>query len=184
MEPGIEIARFTTIQGKEVIVTTLRESDLPDLLTYANNLIAEDTCILLSGAQLTKEFEKKYVDDTIDAMQKRKKIHFIARIDGCLAASFEIRILPLRKSHGGEIGISIAKAYRGQGIGKKCMELLIREAHNAGLRLLTLTCFAINTRALHMYTSLGFRKAGRIPGFLYYKGNYEDEVIMYLPLIR
>ena len=184
MEPGIKIARFTTIQGKEVIVTTLQESDLPDLLTYANTLIAEDTFMLLSGAPLTEEFEKKYVDDAIDAMHKGKKIHFIARIDGCLAASFEIRILPLRKSHAGEIGISLTKPCRGQGIGKKCMELLIWEAKKAGLRLLTITCFAINTPALHMYKSLGFRKAGRIPGFLYYKGNYEDEVIMYLPLIR
>ncbi|MFH0749569.1 MAG: GNAT family N-acetyltransferase [Candidatus Gottesmanbacteria bacterium] len=183
MEPGTEITRFITKQGKEVIVTTLQESDLPDLLTYANNLIAEDTLVLLSGKPLTKKYEKKYVDDAITAMREKKKMHFIARIDGTLAASFEVRILPLRKSHAGEIGISLAPSYRDSGIGKKCMEILISEAKKAGLRLLILTCFAINTRAIHVYKSFGFQEAGRIPGMFYYKGAYEDEVMMYLPLI-
>ena len=182
MEPGTEITRFKTKQGKEVVVTTLQKSDLDDLLTYANNLIDEDTFVLLSGDHLTRKHEKKYVDDAIVAMREKKKMHFIARIDRTLAASFEVRILPFRKSHAGEIGISLAPAYRGSGIGTMCMELLISEAKKAGLRLLTLTCFAINKRALHMYKSFGFQKAGRIPGLFYYKGKYEDEMIMYLPL--
>lgn len=183
MEPGKEIARFQTKQGKEVVVTTLQESDLPDLLTYANNLIDEDTFVLLSGDHLTRKHEKKYVDDAIVAMREKKKMHFIARIDGTLAASFEVRILPLRKSHAGEIGISLAPSYRDSGIGTTCMELLISEAKKAGLRLLVLTCFVINARAIHMYKSFGFQEAGRIPGLLFYKGMYEDEMMMYSPLI-
>lgn len=182
MEPGIEITRFKTKQGIEVIVTTLQDSDLPDLLAYANNLIDEDTFILLSGNHLTRKHEKKYVSDAIRDMRKKKKIHLIARIDGTLAASFEVRVLPLRKSHAGEIGISLASAYRDSGIGTKCIEILISEAKKVGLRLLILTCFAINTRAIHIYKSFGFKKAGRIPGLLYYKNTYEDEVMMYLPL--
>ncbi len=183
MESGIEITRFKTKQGIEVIVTTLQDSDLPDLLIYANNLIDEDTFVLLSGNHLTQKHEKKYVDDAIKAMREKKKIHFIARIDGKLAGSFEVRMLPLRKSHAGEIGISLAPAYRDSGIGKKCMEILINEAKKAGLRLLILTCFAINARAIHIYESFGFKKAGVIPGLLYYKGKYEDEIIMHLPLV-
>lgn len=183
MEPGKEIARFQTKQGKKVIVRTLQESDLPDLLTYANHLIDEDTFILLSGDHLTQKHEKKYVDDAIAAMKKKKKIHCIARIDGTLIASFEVRILPLRTSHVGEIGISVVPAYRDSGIGTKCMEILISEAKKAGLRLLTLTCFAMNERAIHVYESFGFKKAGCIPGLFFYKGGYEDELIMYLPLV-
>jgi RimJ/RimL family protein N-acetyltransferase len=182
MESGTEITKFTTISGEEVVVTTLQESDLPDLLTYANDLIAEDTYVLLSGTPLTKKYEKKYVHDAVSAMQKKKKIHLIARIDGHLAGSFEVRMLPLRKSHAGEIGISLAPNYRDSGIGKKCMEILLAEAKKAGLRLLVLTCFAINLRAIHVYESFGFKKAGVIPGLLYFKGAYEDEVLMYLPL--
>ncbi len=43
----------------KLVVTTLQESDLPDLLSYANNLIDEDTFVLLSGHHLTKKHEKK-----------------------------------------------------------------------------------------------------------------------------
>lgn len=182
MKPGMEIVRFISKQGKEVVVTTLQSSDLDDLLTYANTLIDEDTFILLSEKHLTHAHEKKYVNEAIDLMKKNKKIHLIARVDGVIVSSFEVRMLPLRKSHVGEIGISVDKDYRNSGIGKKCMEILIAEAKKAGLRLLVLTCFAINIRALYMYTSFGFKKAGAIPGLLYYKGKYEDEVMMYLPI--
>jgi RimJ/RimL family protein N-acetyltransferase len=182
MEPGTHITSFQDNTGRTVTVTTLQESDFEDLLTYANNLVDEDTYVLLSGSHLTRNHEKKYVTDAISDMHKKKKIHLIARIDGKLAASFEVRILPLRKSHAGEIGISLAPAYRDSGIGKKCMEILITEAKKAGLRLLVLTCFATNARAMHVYTSFGFQESGRIPGLLYYKGTYEDEVMMYLPL--
>lgn len=182
MESGILITSFQDNRRRTVTATTLQESDFEDLLTYANNLIDEDTFVLLSGSHLTRKHEKKYVTDAISDMQKKKKIHLIARIDGNLAASFEVRILPLRKSHAGEIGISLAPAYRDCGIGKKCTEILINEAKKAGLRLLVLTCFATNARALHVYQSFGFQETGRIPGLLYYKGKYEDEVMMYLPL--
>lgn len=182
MKSGIEIARFISKQGKEVIVTVLQKSDFKDLLMYANSLIDEDTFILLSGKHLTQAQEKKYVNDAIDLIKKNKKIHLIARIDGVIVSSFEVRILPLRKSHAGEIGISVDKNYRNSGIGKKCIEIVIAEAKKAGLRLLVLTCFAINTRAFQMYTSFGFKEAGTIPGLLYYKGRYEDEIMMYLPI--
>ena len=144
--------------GTEIIVTTLQASDLPDLLAYANNLIDEDTFVLLSGNHLTYEHEKKYVHDAIKAISEKKKIHLIARIDGKLAASFEVRVLPLRKSHAGEIGISVAPEFRGMGVGKKCMKILITEAKKMGLKLLILTCFAINARAIHIYESFGFKK--------------------------
>ncbi|EKD67313.1 MAG: GCN5-related N-acetyltransferase, partial [uncultured bacterium] len=136
---------------KEIKITPLQESDLSDLLAYANNLIDEDTFVLLSGNHLTYEHEKTYVLDAINAMKEKKKIHLIARIGGKLAASFEVRVLPLRKSHAGEIGISVAPEFRGSGVGKKCMEILIKEAKKLGLRLLVLTCFAINARAIHVY---------------------------------
>jgi len=60
---------------KEIKITPLQESDLSDLLAYANNLIDEDTFVLLSGNHLTYEHEKTYVLDAINAMKEKKKIH-------------------------------------------------------------------------------------------------------------
>jgi len=182
MKPGTRVTSFTDSKGRTVTVTTLQDSDLEDILIYANNLIDEDTFVLLSGSHLTRAHEKKYIASSLKAMKKNKQIHLVARINNELVALFEVRVLPLRKSHAGEIGISIAPQYRDSGIGKKCMEILIHEAKNIGLRLLVLTCFAINTRALHLYTSFGFQEGGRIPGLLFFKNKYEDEILMYLSL--
>lgn len=182
MEPGTRIISFKDNKNRMVTVTTLAASDLDDLLAYANNLIAEDTFVLLSGKPLTLEHEKKYVKDTLEQVKKKKKIHLIARVNGEFASSFEVRILPLRKSHVAEVGISVSRKFRNEGIGKKCMELLISEAKKIGLRMLVLTCFATNDRAIHMYESLGFVECGRVPEMLLYKGKYEDEISMYLPL--
>jgi RimJ/RimL family protein N-acetyltransferase len=180
MEP---LATFQDKKHQTVIVTKLVESDADDLLAYANELIAEDTFILLSGLPLTKAYEEIYVQEAIRLMGENKKIHLLARIDGKIVSSFEVRRYMLRKEHVGEVGISVAKQFRDSGIGKKCLQILIENAKKMGLRMLVLTCFAINSRAIGLYESVGFQKSGVIPDMLLYKGNYEDEVKMYLPLV-
>lgn len=183
MKSGINIASFEDNKHRTVTVTTLAPSDLDDLLAYANDLIAEDTFVLLSGSPLTRTYEKTYIEEAMKLMTKDEKIHLVARVDGVLVSSFEVRRLRLRKAHVGEIGISVAKPFRESGIGKHCMHILIAEAKKMGLRMLVLTTFADNARALHLYASVGFRKAGVVPGTLLYKGSYADEVTMYLPLV-
>ncbi|MFH0749485.1 MAG: GNAT family N-acetyltransferase [Candidatus Gottesmanbacteria bacterium] len=182
MKPGAHITTFTDRKGRDVVVTSLQASDLPDLLRYANDLIDEDTFVLLSGKHLTHAHEEKYVRDAIKLIKKNKKIHLIARIDGVIASSFEVRILSLRKSHVGEIGISVAYAFRDSGIGRRCVEILISEAKKVGLKLLYLHVFENNPRAIHIYESVGFISCGVVPGMFLYKGEHVGETTMYLPL--
>jgi len=182
MKPGEHIVTFQDTRGHTVTVTTLRKMDADDLLTYANTLIREDTTILLSGDELTKIYEDRYVNDTLKQMKADKKFHYIARINGQLVCSFEIRRYTLRKSHVGEVGISLIKEYRNCGIGRHCLQILIDQAKQRGLKMLVLTCFATNERALHLYESVGFRKTGLTPQAILYKEEYTDEVAMCLPL--
>ncbi len=183
MKPGEFITAFQDKKGRTISVTALSSKDADDLLVYANTLIHEDTFILLSGNELTKKYEDQYVKETLKQVKEKKKIHLIARIQGTLVSSFEIRRYALRKSHVGEVGISIVKAYRNCGIGRQCFGILIDQAKKLGLRMLVLTCFANNERAMHLYESVGFRKTGLTPQAILYKGNYVDEVAMCLPLV-
>jgi len=183
MKPGVLISSFTDNKNRTVTVTTITEGDCADLLSYANALIAEDTFVLLSGDPLTKEHEETYVKDTLKLQSEDKKIHCIARCEGKLISSFEVRRYSLRKSHVGEVGISVTKEFRDSGIGKKCMQILIEEAKKIGLRMLVLTCFAMNFRAIGLYTSCGFKQTGVVPGMLFFKGTYVDEVSMCLSLV-
>ena len=182
MKSGTIIKTFKSQKGREVTIRAIEPGDVDGLLTYANSLIAEDTTVLLSGKPLTREYEETYVKETLEKMEKDKKIHLVAIIDNAIAGSLELRRGERRKSHTADVGISILKEYRGEGIGRECLKILIDEARKLKLKLLTLSCFEINEGAIHLYESLGFKKAGTIPEALLYKGNYINEVIMYLPL--
>jgi RimJ/RimL family protein N-acetyltransferase len=165
------------------VVRSIRPDDFRALLSYANDLITEDTFIMLSGNPLTPEEEQSYLDDAIRKVMDNRKIHLVIEVNGHFAGSSEVRIFDKRKSHVGEIGISLAADYRDEGIGFVCLETLIGEAKKLGLRMLTLTCFETNERAIHTYEKAGFIKAGVIPELLSYKGKYIGEILMYLPLI-
>jgi len=183
MKPGQIIRQFKSRNGHAVLLRVIAESDLSDLLAYANALIAEDTFLLLSGEPISEDFERTYLTEVLKKVRNDEKIHLVVIVDGKFAGSCEVRRFERRKRHVGEIGISLAGEYRGEGIGQTCIQTLIDEARKTGLRLLTLTCFSINKRAVSLYQKCGFRKAGMIPGMYAYKGTFEEETVMYLPLV-
>jgi len=182
MKAGTIIKTFKSQKGREVTIRAIKSGDVDGLLSFGNSLIAEDTTVLLSGEPLTREYEETYVKETLKKMEKDQKIHLVAIIDNVIAGSLELRRGERRKSHTADVGISILKEYRDEGIGQECLKIFIDEAQKLKLKLLTLSCFEINDRAMHLYESLGFKKAGTIPEAILYKGKYINEVIMYLPL--
>lgn len=182
MQLGKTIKTFTTKKGNQVLIRTLKWEDLDDLLTYINGLAAEDTFVQMSGREVSRDEEIKYLSDAIVKMEQNKKIHLVVEVNGKFAGSAEIRRHDLRKSHVGDIGISVVKPYRQEGIGTVFLQTLIAEGRKLGLTLLTLTCFENNEPALHVYEKLGFKRVGVTPGALHYQGKYLGEVLMCLPL--
>jgi RimJ/RimL family protein N-acetyltransferase len=55
---------------------------------------------------------------------------------------------------------------------------LVGEAKKKGLKVLTLSAFASNKRAIHVYEKIGFAQTGLIPKKHFKEGKYIDEVIM------
>jgi RimJ/RimL family protein N-acetyltransferase len=177
--PGAFIRRFTTKNSQAGIIRVLALSDLDLLLGYVNNLISEDTYVAVSGKPISRRSEAAYLNKAVIDIQKGRKIHFVAESKGRLAGSFEIRIREKRSKHVGEIGIALAPEFRGSGLGTIALQALIEAAEIANLRLLTLTCFTVNIKAIGLYKKMGFHKAGEIPGVFAYRGGYENEMIMY-----
>lgn len=58
------------------------------------------------------------------------------------------------------------------------MKTLIDQAYKMGMKILTLTVFASNKRAYHIYQKVGFEETGRIPQGIHRKGRYIDNIIM------
>jgi RimJ/RimL family protein N-acetyltransferase len=83
----------------------------------------------------------------------------------------------------GELGVSVARAWRGQGVGRALMESAIAAARTSPeLARLSLRVFSSNAPALRLYESLGFKVEGRRPGHLRVRGREDDLILMGLPL--
>lgn len=172
--------------GTQIHIRSPRAEDLNELTRYANALSEEDTFVVLSGEKFTHEEELGHLRRWIDEIAKGDRVQVFAFVENQLVANAEVRRVVksrTRQLHVGEIAISVAKDWRGQGLGREILKILIHEAKNTlKLRLVTLTTFAVNMKALSLYESLGFNKAGEIPGAIIYKGVYIGQIYLYLPL--
>lgn len=182
MTPGKIINTFKSKKGSDVIIRYPTWEDLDDMLAFANELSKEDTFVLLSGETITRDEEIAYLAESFAKMEREEAIQLSATVNGTFAANCVIQRLKRRKQSVGEINISVAQTFRDEGIGRELLSTLIEEGKKTGLKLLILHCFETNTRALHLYESLGFIRAGLVPGVYAYKGGFVGEVTLYLPI--
>ena len=83
--------------------------------------------------------------------------------------------------HRCELGIGIERDYRGRGLGRRLMNQALDFARNSpSLHWVDLKVFAHNTRAIDLYTRLGFVEVGRVPDRFRIEGLAVDDVIMVL----
>jgi len=89
-----------------------------------------------------------------------------------------------RSLHVGILGISVEKEFRGEGVGYELGKTIIEEAKKKipGLKMVVLDVFSINSNAQNLYKKLGFQKAGCLPKSILYRGQYIDDIKMYLEI--
>lgn len=182
MEPGTIIHRFQSKKGKQVVFRYPKESDLEAMLAYINELIREDTFVEMSGQELTREEEQKFLDETIRQMKNNEKCMVVVEINGKYVGSGAIVRQTYRKRHVGIVGLSLAKPVRNEGIGTELLKTLIAEAKKMNLRLLNLNCFENNTGACYVYEKIGFKRTGFTPEAILFKGKYVGEVNFSMPI--
>jgi len=167
--------------GVSYVIRHLEAGDTEATMNYINKLSLEQTYILRQGEQCTLEEEKKFVDSQIEKMKEKKAIHLIAISNDVIIGSFQINLKERVNAHIGSLGVSVAKEYRGEGIGSKMFEVILELAKKElpGMKIFCLEVFAVNNRAMHLYKKFGFKEFGRLPRGIFYKGKYMDEVYMY-----
>ena len=178
MKTGKILHRFTAKDGREVILRTPRWEDLDDLIELINSLIEEGADIEYD-AKKTRDEEVDWLSRAIAQVEKGNTLHMVAEVDGKVVASSSVNKRRFScESHVGDLGILIKSGYREVGIGTEMMKTLIDQANIIGLGILTLTVFATNKRAIHVYEKVGFKETGRIPKGIVRNGKYIDRVIM------
>jgi RimJ/RimL family protein N-acetyltransferase len=185
--PGKVLKTFTTKSGRTATLQYPQWEMLSQLLDYINTLSKENTFIRFSGEEITLTEEAKYLASIHVEMELQQKVYVYCTVDGQLVGVCEVgKIAELKErgKHMARLGITVAKDFRGEGIGEELAKTTIEEAQRQieGIRTIILECFAINTVALNLYRKLGFTEVGRIPGYLKHNEEYVDEVQMVLHL--
>lgn len=85
----------------------------------------------------------------------------------------------LRRRHCAMLGISVARAAQGQGVGTELMRALCDYADNwAQILRIELTVFTDNARAIALYERFGFRVEGTHRAYALRAGRYADVLAM------
>jgi len=177
MKTGVILYRFTAKDGRDVILRTPRWEDLDDFMKYINSLVDEGAEIF-NDRKVTREGEADWLARGLANMEKGTVFDVVAEVDGEDVANSDLTKRGELSSHVGGIGIGVKKGYRDIGIGTEMLKTLIAQAEKMGLKILTLSVFSTNKRAIHVYEKVGFKETGRRPKFFYRNGEYVDEIIM------
>lgn len=172
--------------GKNITVRSLIESDLDMLYDYITELGNEDTFILINPQHMeTYESEMKYVQNCIKKIGNDEMVKLLAFDNELLIGVADVTRLERRQQHIGRLGITLRKEHRGDGIGRKFMELVIQKSIDIlKIKQVVLGCFANNQIGLNLYKSLGFKEYGRWPKGILYQDEYIDEILMYKHIYR
>jgi RimJ/RimL family protein N-acetyltransferase len=171
-----------TQRKQRVLLRPPKEGDLEMLLKFINDLAQEDTYITINQKVPQKE-EAKYLAERIKAIKEKNGFNLLAVYENKIIANGGVDRQGNRQKHLGELGISISQGFRDEGLGSELMKELINLTKSfLKLKIVYLKVFGNNARAIHFYQKFGFKECGRVPGGIFYKKKYIDDVVMYLEL--
>ena len=175
------IFRGKTQTGKEIVIRYPTQEDVKLMWEYINTLSKERTFISYQGERISLEDEEKFVNSMLEKIAQKQAVQLLVicagRIIGVSDITLKIRI----EKHIGVFGITIAKDFRGEGIGSQLMELILSEAEKSlpQLEIITLGVFANNDLAKTLYQRFGFVEYGMLPKGIKLENGYADHMFMY-----
>ncbi|MGV8394648.1 GNAT family N-acetyltransferase, partial [Pseudomonas aeruginosa] len=109
--------------------------------------------------------------------QRRKRLHdSVALHQGDVIGSASLEQHPrIRRSHSGSIGMGVAVAWQGKGVGSRLLGELLDIADNwMNLRRVELTVYTDNAPALALYRKFGFETEGEMRDYAVRDGRFVD----------
>lgn len=177
MKTGKTIRSFIAKDSREVVLRTPKWEDLDDFLELINSLVDEKAEIARTE-KVSREEEIDWLSKVLSRLEKDETFYLVAEVSGKVVAVSEIGRRSGYEKHVGVIGIAIRSEFRDLGIGTEMIKTLVKQAQEMDLKVLTLTAFASNKRAIRVYEKVGFVQTGRVPKKHFKEGKYIDEIIM------
>jgi RimJ/RimL family protein N-acetyltransferase len=85
-----------------------------------------------------------------------------------------------RFAHRGTLGMGLAKAARGKGLGKQLLQTALLHAKTIGIEKVELTVYPNNQPAKRLYENCGFKESGVIKHYRKWNNQYFDVIQMEL----
>ncbi|MBI2600157.1 GNAT family N-acetyltransferase [Candidatus Daviesbacteria bacterium] len=175
------IDAFQLKDGRKITFRYPLSGDIFLMTKYINALSKEKTFIRFQGEVIPLEEERKYLEKQLERISKKQTVQLVAICNQQIVGISAIDLRDRVEQHIGIFGITLAKGFRGQGLGHKLMQAVIKEGIKKlpQLKLVTLEVYDINNIARSLYKSMGFKEYGCLPKGLKYKGKYFDRILMF-----
>lgn len=178
---GKVVSQGKSKKGTPFVIRYPVIGDVHQMWEYINRLSKEKTFITFQGENVSLEHETEYLTKQLQRIAKNQTVQLLVFVGDNLVGIAGVDMRDRTSAHEGVFGISIDKNYRGEGIGKTLMEVIVKEAEEKmpQLKIVTLGLFGDNPRACKIYENFGFVESGRLPKGIKHNGNYVDHVSMY-----
>jgi RimJ/RimL family protein N-acetyltransferase len=167
-----------------ITIRPARPEDAAQIIAYARRVFAEPGINLITMADEfnpTAESEARLISEMNRA---NNSLFLVAEDDGRIVGQLTLQGGKRRNvAHSATLGITVAKEWRGRGVGRRLMAYAIDWARQGGVvKRIELYVFVRNTNAIRLYESCGFEIEGRRRRAAQREGEYLDDLVMGLLL--
>jgi L-phenylalanine/L-methionine N-acetyltransferase len=167
---------FTTKDGRPGVVRPARPSDAAACLAVVWEATQERPRTLMTTPEefwSTRQWRKHRLD------WSENGVWLVAEVEGKVIASLGCdRARRPREKHLCEFGITVARAFRGVGVGRAVLETLEVWAREVGVEKIMLRVFDTNVRARALYEKMGYVSEGVERSAVKFPDEYIDAIRM------
>jgi len=165
--------------AETILIRPARVDDAESMVGYMTALTNEALDTISVRMPPTLEDEREFV---LRTKLSERVLILLAFAGEELVAILDLSAGPRPSDrHAGRFGMSVARAWRGKGVGRKLLSAAIEETKGwPGFCRIELECAPWNERAIALYEGLGFVLEGRRRKALNLRGRPEDMLLMAL----
>ena len=176
---AVEPRTYTLKNGASLVVREAEPGDARQLIDHVNRVAGESDYLSLGAGELGLT-EAEEADFLARCHAADNHIYLVALVEDVIVGNlnFSGGRRP-RVRHSGELGMSVFKAYWGQGVGSLLLDTLLEWAEHSGVvTKINLRVRADNHRAVALYERKGFVVEGRLTKEMFVDGRYYDLLAM------
>lgn len=164
--------------GVKVTIRATTADDLQNLKRFINDLVAEGAMIAYDR-RIRNENDMEVLHGDLEKANRGESIFWVAEINGRIVARAKAVRNSLRARNNVELSIYVAKEFRGIGLGRAMLSMIIIQAKEQfNPKNIFLSVFTKNRPAIKLYKSLGFKIVGKLPEWGQFGSEYLDEYYM------